>query len=239
MTVWTTLFNGPGRRPDMTAQGGQEVRTVPVAGPGADPAAGGPGTRRSAGEPPPRDRAADRATVRAFRSHRRVPAIVVAGLLTILGLLVAAETISALTGRPQRLVPYDRMLAWASSTLWSDPLFLAGAALVTLTGLALLAVALVPGRPRMVPVRGGDPDLIIGLRPKSLTRALAHAAEEVSGVHSARARIRGRTVTVTATTSGWGRERFRKAVRAAVLTRLAGLDPVEPYRVVVDVKERK
>lgn len=187
----------------------------------------------------PRDRGADRAAVRAFRPHRRIPALVVAALMTLLALLIAAETISALAGVPLRLVPYDGMLSWATSTPWTDPLFLAGSAIVALVGLGLLAAALVPGRPGMVPVRSGDPDVIIGLRTRSVTRALAHAAEEVPGVHSARARIRGRTIAVKSATSGWDKERFTQEVRGAVLTRLAGMDPVRPYRVDVHVKERK
>ncbi|TDD26413.1 DUF6286 domain-containing protein [Nonomuraea diastatica] len=184
-------------------------------------------------------RTADRAAVRAFRPRRRIPAIVVSVLLTLLGLLVAAETISGLVGRPLRLVPYDGMLSWASATPWSDPLFLLSSAVVTLLGLALLAVALVPGRPSMVPARSGDPGLVIGLRTRTVTKALAHAAEEVPGVHAARARMRGHTVVVTAATSGWDKERFGEEVRDAVLTRLAALEPVEPYRVVVNVKESR
>nr|WP_055505158.1 DUF6286 domain-containing protein [Nonomuraea pusilla] len=185
------------------------------------------------------ERAADRAAVRAFRPHRTVPAVVVAALVTLAGLYVAAETVSALVGAPLRLLPYDRMLAWASSTPWSDPLLLLGAAVATLVGLALLATALVPGRPRMIPVRTGDPDLVIGMRRKSFSSALAHAAEEVPGVHGARARLRGRTVAVTPFTSGWDEEGFARAVRDAVLTRMAALQPVEPYRVAVNVKERR
>lgn len=192
------------------------------------------GAHRAPAETPARSRAADRAAVRAFRPHRRIPAIVVALLLTLLGLLVAIETISGLVGRPLRWIPYDGLLAWAASTLWSNPLFLLGSAIVTLLGLALLVTALVPGRPNMVPVRSGDPDLIIGLRPKSVTRALAHAAEEVPGVRSARATMRGHTVAVTPVAHG--PDGFGEEVRGAVLARLAGLDLVEPYR--VDVKER-
>jgi hypothetical protein len=184
-------------------------------------------------------RAADRAAVRAFRPRRTVPAVVVAALLTVLGAVVAAETVSALAGRPLRWVPLDRLLIWAASTPWNDPLFLLGTALVTLIGLALVVTALVPGKPRLIPVRTGDADLIIGMRRKSFARALAHAAEEVPGVHSARASVHGRTAAVTATTSGWDRERFGEAVRAMVLSRLAALNPVEPYQVKVNMRERK
>lgn len=184
-------------------------------------------------------RGADRAAVRAFRPRRTVPAVVVAALLTILGAVVAAEIVSALAGRPLRWAPLTWLLGWAASTPWSAPLFLLGAALITLIGLALVLTALMPGRPRMVPVRTGDADLIIGMRRKSFARALAHAAEGVPGVHSARASVRGRTAAVTATTSGWDRERFGEAVRATVLSRLAALNPVEPYQVKVNVRERK
>ncbi|NRQ37221.1 hypothetical protein HII36_36095 [Nonomuraea sp. NN258] len=188
---------------------------------------------------PPVNRAADRAALRAFRPHRSIPASIVAIVLTLLSLLIAAETISALIGRPLRWLPYDGMLAGASSTPWSHPLALLGAGLVTLIGLALLLIALIPGRPRLVPVRTGDPELVIGLRQKSFARALAHAAEEVPGVHHAQASIRGRTVAVTPFTSGWDPDAFGSAVHDAVLTRLAALNPVEPYRVAVNVKERK
>ncbi|MFC4112386.1 DUF6286 domain-containing protein [Nonomuraea zeae] len=221
----------------MTAEerfGQPEVCEVPGGG-------GGGAYRASAGPPHDRsaDRAADRAAMRAFRPQRRIPAIVVALLLALLSLLVAAETISALLGRPLRWIPYDRMLGWAASTLWSNPLFLLGSAIVTLIGLALLLTALVPGRPSMVPVRSGDPDVIIGLRPKSVTRALEHAAEQVPGVRSARARMHGHTVAVTSAGFGPDGERYGEAVRGAVLSRLAALDLVEPYRVDVNVKEHR
>ncbi|MEU6711853.1 DUF6286 domain-containing protein [Nonomuraea sp. NPDC046802] len=187
--------------------------------------------------PVPRSRAADQAAIRAFRSHRRIPAIVAAGLLTLLGLLVAAETISAFFGHPLRLLPYDALLAWASRTLWSDPQALTASAIVALVGLAALAAALVPGRPRMMPVHTGDPDLIIGLRPKSVTRALAHAAEEVPGVLSARATLRGARIIVTPRIEGPD-DGIGQAVHDAVLTKLAALDSVKPYRVIVNVRER-
>ncbi|MEV4801069.1 DUF6286 domain-containing protein [Nonomuraea sp. NPDC049421] len=193
------------------------------------PAAGPAGAHRAGVEVPP-SKAADRAAVRAFRPARRVPAVVVAVLLAVLSLLVLLEIVSGLVGRPLRWIPYDRMLAWASTTSWSDPLVLLGAAVVTLIGVALLSSALVPGRPRMVPVRSGDPDLIIGLRPRSVARALAHAAEQVPGVRSARGKLRGQTFAVTPTTYGGDVD---QDVRGAVLSRLAGYDLVHPYRVAV------
>ncbi|MFC4007880.1 DUF6286 domain-containing protein [Nonomuraea purpurea] len=188
--------------------------------------------------PRPRNKAADRAAIRAFRSYLRIPAIVVAVLLTLLGLLVAAETISALLGRPLRLLPYDAMSAWASRTLWSDPQALAISAIVALVGLALLATALVPGRPKMMPVHTGDSSLIVGLRPKTVSRALAHAAEDVPGVLSARAALRGAKITVRPLIEGPDNG-IGQNVHDAALARLTALDLVKPYRVVVNVRERK
>lgn len=236
---------GAYRAPD-DPSGAHETRDEP---PSADGAQGeSSGAFGARGEPSgayrapvgaKQSKAADRAAVRAFRPQRRVPAVVVALLLTLLGLLVAVETLSGLFGRPLRWIPYEGMRAWAASTLWSNPLVLLASAVVTLLGLALLITAVVPGRPSMVPVRSGDPDVIIGLRPKSATRALAHAAEQVPGVHSARAVRRGHTFEVRPTTYGRDTGEFGQEVRGAVLTRLAALDLVEPYGVTVHVKERR
>jgi hypothetical protein len=226
------MSTGAHRAHDPMTNLADQATDAPLAGGPYLPAYGGQVTGATG-------RGADRAAVRAFRPRRAVPALVVAALLTVLGVLVAAETLSALAGRPARWVRLDRLLGWAASTPWNNTLFLLGAALVTLIGLALVVTALVPGRPRLVPVRTGDADLIIGMRRKSFARALAHAAEGVSGVHSARTSVRGRTAAVTATTSGWDRERFGEAVRTAVLSRLAALNPVEPYQVKVNVRERK
>ncbi|MEV4072540.1 DUF6286 domain-containing protein [Nonomuraea fuscirosea] len=229
--LWT---DGQGAGANEQSDGGQpEMCVIP------DSAGGEPSGAYRAPFDVPRSKAADRAAVRAFRPQRRVPAVVVALLLTLLGLLVAVETLSGLFGRPLRWIPYEGVLSWAASTLWSDPLMLLASAVVTLLGLALLVTALVPGRPSMVPVRSGDPDVIIGLRPKSVTRALAHAAEQVPGVHSARAVRHGHTFEVRPTTYGRDTDEFGQEVRGAVLTRLAALDLVEPYRVTVHVKERR
>jgi hypothetical protein len=181
--------------------------------------------------------AADRAAVREFRPRRAVPATIVALLLLLLGVLVAGQVISSLAGRPLGWLPVGPMLDWASATPWQSPSVLLGAAAVALVGLFLLVLALKPGRPRLVPVATGDPGLIIGMRPKSVAASLAHAASEVQGVRAAEARLRGRTVTVTATTSGWNDESTGAAVEEAVNRRLADIGPIEPYQALVRLKE--
>lgn len=181
----------------------------------------------------PASPAADRAARRAFRPRRTIPATIAAIVLTLLGAYVAAEVISALVGRPLRLLPYDRVLLWGATTPWQSPQVLIGSALVALLGLVLLLCGLLPGKPRLLPVHTGDERLIVGLRPKSVTTSLTRAAEAVPHVRSARARLRRREVTVAAEITGRDKEGVAEAVRQAVTTKLASLALVDPLRVTV------
>ncbi|MEV8633451.1 DUF6286 domain-containing protein [Streptosporangium sp. NPDC051023] len=184
----------------------------------------------------PRNPRADRAAVRAFRPRRVVPAVITAALMTVAGVVVAAEVISALLGRPLRWIPYDRLLAWASSTTWDDPGVLLGAGVITALGLLLVLLAIVPGRPRLIPVRTGDPDLIIGMQPRSFTRALAHAAEQVPGIDHARVRLRGKTAEVTAHSPLREPAGLVEAVQRTVVERIAALGPLKDYPVRVNLR---
>lgn len=182
---------------------------------------------------------ADRAARRAFRPRRVISATVAALALVGIGFVAAVEIVSTLVRRPVHWLPHDRLLAWATTTRWDSPEVLAGGALLVLAGLVLLVLALHAGRCRTVPVRTGDPDLVIGLRPKGFATALAHAAEEVPGVHSAKATVRRGRVSVIARASGWDDERLSEAVRHSVSARLEALSPVADHRVSVAMKERR
>ncbi|MDP9865512.1 MULTISPECIES: DUF6286 domain-containing protein [Streptosporangium] len=215
----------------------------PASGPGPaprPPAAPGAELTEQAPPPPPagvqRNRAADRAASRAFRPRRVIPAVITAALMTVIGVLVAVETVSALLGRPVRWVPYDRMLSWASSTPWNDPRVMVGASVVTALGLLLVLLALVPGQPRLIPARTGDPDLIIGMRRHGFTRALAHAARRVQGIDRAHVRLRGRTAQVTVDSHMWDVTGLAEAVRLAVTERITALAPVDDYAVRVNLR---
>ncbi|MFJ2031931.1 DUF6286 domain-containing protein [Streptosporangium sp. NPDC087985] len=184
----------------------------------------------------PRNRAADRAASRAFRPRRVVPAVITAALLTVIGVLVAVEAISALLGRTVRWMPYDRILGWASSTPWNSPQVVLGASVVTVLGLFLLLLALVPGRSRLIPARTGDPDLIIGMQRRGFTRSLAHAARQVQGIDHAQVRLHGRTAQVTADSLLRDTTGLAEAVRLTVTERIAALAPVDDYSVRVNLR---
>ncbi|GAA3114707.1 DUF6286 domain-containing protein [Streptosporangium carneum] len=217
--------------PDPVSGAGPTPETPTAPGAGVSEATAPPVSARV-----PRNRAADRAAVRAFRPRRVVPATITAALMTVAGALVAAEVISALLGRPLRWIPYDRLLSWASSTTWDDPSVTLGAALITLLGLLLVLLALVPGRPRLIPVRTDDPDLVIGMQPRGFIRALAHAAEQVPGVDHARVRLRGRTAEVTARSPLREPVGLAEAVQQAVTTRIAALAPLKDHPVRVHLR---
>jgi hypothetical protein len=239
--------------------------TVPASGPSGVPASGPPdmvpGTRNTdeintqemptapgaelteQPVPPvpagvPRNASADRAAVKAFRPRRVIPSVITAILMLVIGGLVAAEVISALLGNPLRLVPYDRVLGWASSTSWDDPSVLMGALVPVLLGVLLVLLALIPGRPRLIPVRTGDKDLIIGMRPKGFAHALTHAAEQVQGVDRARVRVLGRTAHVKADSFLRDTTGVADAVRQAVTARIATLSPVRDHSVRVKLREK-
>ncbi|MFI6507355.1 DUF6286 domain-containing protein [Streptosporangium sp. NPDC050855] len=221
-------------------------------GPGPVPEAAGPdpGTTTAPGaeiaEPPasqatgavPRNASADRAAVRAFRPRRVIPSVITALLMTALGLLVALEVVSALLNRPLRLVPYDRILPWASSTPWSDPRVMAGAGLTGLLGLLLVLLAIVPGRPTLVPVRTGTRKLLVGVQRRGFARSLARAAEAVPGVDRARVRLLGRTVRVRADAGTRDVTDLGDVVREAVNARIDAFSPVRRHSVRVRLRGR-
>nr|WP_157553979.1 DUF6286 domain-containing protein [Herbidospora sakaeratensis] len=188
--------------------------------------------------PEPVSRASTRAkgTTRFLRPRRKVPAAIAALVLFAAGLLIAVGTISALFGHPVRIVPYDRVVAWASATTWQDNAVMAAAGAVGIVGALLILIGAVPGRTRLVALRSGDPDMIISTPRRMLARVLGTVAAQVDGVRRARARIRGRQVTVHAGTDLRDTAAVRERVRDAVEDELTKLAPVGRYTVNTKVR---
>jgi hypothetical protein len=174
--------------------------------------------------------------VRAFRPRRAIPAAISALALLAAGLLTAVEVISALAGRPAGLVPYDQVTEWARTTTWQDRQALTSAGIAAVLGLLLLMFALVAGRPRLVPLRTGDPDLVAGVRPRTLARLLGAAAGEADGVRHARTKIRGRQVVVKARTDLRDTAGVEERVLAAAEDEIGRLAPIGRYTVRAHVR---
>ncbi|GGO15965.1 hypothetical protein GCM10010116_32160 [Microbispora rosea subsp. aerata] len=174
------------------------------------------------------------ATARAFRPARGLPAAVAALALLGIGGLTAVHVVSALLGLPVKIVPYDQWARWASTTAWNDGRVLAVAGALALIGLVLILIAVVPGRGRMVALRTGDPDLVVGITRRTLARALRARANAVDGVRAAGARMRGWHADVSVRTDLRDTAALGDRVRAAVEDELAGLAPA--HRVSLNVR---
>jgi hypothetical protein len=182
-------------------------------------------------------RVADRAARKAFHSRRIWPALLAALLLTVAGALTAIEAISALAGDPARLVPYDRVTEWAAGARWKDwaPLAISGA--LALLGLIFLWAGLRPGRGRMIPLHGDDPNMMAGITPGGLKGAVASAAESVDGVSSVRrVKVKRHKVKVVAATRMHQAHDLNDTVKEAVTAKLAELAPMPERRVAVRVR---
>jgi hypothetical protein len=170
--------------------------------------------------------ASARTAMRALRPARTVPALIASLVLLAAGALTAVEVVSALLGHPARLLPYGRAVQWARTTAWQDPWVVAGATALLVVGLLLILIAADPGRPRVVALRTGDPDLVVGVPRRMLAAALRASAAGVDGVRRARAKIRGRRVEVTAMTDLRDTAELTRRVEAAVEDELGRLAPV-------------
>ncbi|MFI0479272.1 DUF6286 domain-containing protein [Actinomadura sp. 9N215] len=192
-----------------------------------------PATARRA--PAAKPRKADRAARHAFRSRRVRPAMVGALLMTAAGTLTAIEVISALFDRPAHVFPYG----WVKDAAWDDWYALAIFGAVAGVGLLFLLSALLPGKSKIVPLRGRVPSLMMGVSRRGLKGAVAAAAEDAPGVSRVRrVRLRRRRVKVVAETPVHAPEGLDAGVAEAVRERLGGLRPLPARSVSVRMKRR-
>lgn len=209
--------------------GGTAIRSGPAGWARSDEGTGRGGTTV------PEDGTAGRRTVaRVLRPGRTPAAIVVAAVLALLGWALTAQAVAVMLRVP---VPWRLPPRLLNLTL-ADPAVPLAAVGMIVFGAGLVALAVVPGRPRLVPLRCEDPLLAMGLTRVGLRRTLISSAREVedvrrANVHILRGRIEVTVVTGTARTGAVLRE-----VGAAVGDRLAGLGVQARHEVVVRLRGR-
>lgn len=185
-------------------------------------------------------RKADRTARHVFRPQRVWPAVIAALLLAAGGVLTAIEVFSEMAGHPAKIVPYDEVTDWADGVAWEDSAPLAIASGVALAGLLFLLGALVPGRSRVVPLHGTDPDLVTGITRGGLKQAVALAAEGAPGVSAVRrVRVRRHRIKVVAVTAVRDSQALDEKVVEAVRARLDEIEPLPVLFVSVRVKHRE
>ncbi|MCK2221633.1 DUF6286 domain-containing protein [Actinomadura sp. ATCC 31491] len=173
---------------------------------------------------------------RVLRPARALPGAVVS--LVLAGGLgaSAAEVVAGLLGHPLGWVPVDELAELAGRTTWQEA---SQAAVVTAAaGAAMVLLAVVPGRCRLVPVQTADQLIVIGITRSGLRRTLRAAAQQVAGVDKARVRLRPRTIEVTVVTAAESSGAMLRQVGTAVGDRLAGVGTLGTGEVVVRLRRK-
>lgn len=168
------------------------------------------------------------------RPRRTLPALLVALGLLAAAVLTAISCVQLLLGQPP-LLPFADLARTGRGLSWNQPVVLAGAAVITVLGLMLLAAALVPGTPTVLPLArvAGQPET--GVTRPSLSRSLTNAATAVDGVDHAQVLVRTWRVTATVRTARLRPPDLVERVRAAVTERLDDIGPARHPQIRVRV----
>ncbi len=179
-----------------------------------------------------------RRSVRLLRPERN-PAGLVVALLASTGLSLAAGVTAGLAmGSPLGRVPYRKFADGIGAAKWSDPAVFAVALAAMAAGVALLLLAALPGRTRLVPLESADSRMVIGLTRTGLRRTLRAAAESVDEVSKARVRLGSRNIEVTVFTDADRTGHLLRQVGTVVGDRLAALGAMCEGEVVVRLRRR-
>ncbi|MBA2948428.1 DUF6286 domain-containing protein [Streptomyces himalayensis] len=134
---------------------------------------------------------------RRFWSARRIPAALLALLVFAGAGLMLYDIAAVRADRPA--MQWRKTLARELAQRPLDNLWvLIGAGVAAALGLWLLVLATTPGRRAVLPMRRVHPDVRSGLHRDAAAMVLRDRAMEVSGVQSARVRVRRRKVDVRA-----------------------------------------
>ncbi len=158
------------------------------------------------------------------RPRRGIAATVVALVLCAVGALCAVVAIQMLLGeRPW--VSYDRVAGTLHDTHWRDTAVLLAGTALSVLGLLVLAAALLPGKPTVLPLRANGSGLDSGAARRGFRSTLRAAAASVDGVSAARLRLGRRKVRAAVRTHRVTTTGLADAVRSAVEHRLSQIGP--------------
>lgn len=175
-----------------------------------------------------------RSAVRLLRPGRTPAAVVVAAVIALLGWVLTAVVVAVMLGLSPDLRLPPRLLNLTTA----DPAVPAAAVGMIVCGAGLVALALVPGRPRLMPLECTDPLLAMGLTRAGLRRTLAASAREVEHVRRADVHILRRRIEVAVVADADTTGALLREVGAAVGDRLSGLGVRSRHEVVVRLRRR-
>jgi uncharacterized protein DUF6286 len=168
------------------------------------------------------------------RPRRSVPAVLTALVLLAACALVVTALVQRLLGEPP-VLSYNAVAAGAHNTAWNELPVLVGGGAAVLAGAALLAAAVLRGRPVVLPLAPA-PGFETGTTRHGLRTSLRATAAQVDGVAAARVKLGRRTVSVRVKTHRTHREGLADAVRTAVQRRLDGIELARPPKVRIRVR---
>ncbi|HWC83173.1 MAG TPA: DUF6286 domain-containing protein [Pseudonocardiaceae bacterium] len=172
------------------------------------------------------------------RARRAAPASLVALVILAVCVVVAVAVLQQLSGH-QPFIPFGRLAGYGRRLRLSDtPVIVAGAVAAAL-GLILLACALIPGKPTVLPLGEGDGVTLAGVSRAGLARALRAAAADLDGITAAKVRVRHHSVSARLWTEDNDIEAARTAAREALERRLTQTDLARPARLRVKVRGAK
>ncbi|WP_020669299.1 DUF6286 domain-containing protein [Amycolatopsis nigrescens] len=168
------------------------------------------------------------------RPRRSAPAVLVALVLLAGCVLVATAAIQYLVGAPP-VFGYDAVAGAIHDTSWNEPPVLIAGGVAVLAGLVLLALAVLPGRPVVLPLAGAGDRLDSGATRRSMRSSLHESVTAVDGVAGAKLKLRRKKVAVQVRTHRTTTDGMADAVRGALEQRLDQIAPVTRPRTRVRV----
>lgn len=157
------------------------------------------------------------------RSRRTVPATLVGLVLLAVSACVAISCVQFLAGRPP-LIPFATLAELGRDATWNNPAVLAGGAALGVVGLMLLACAVLPGIPLVLPLAHHHEHTDAGIARSSLVRDLTTHAERADGITRARVKVGARVVKVIARTPLRDHSGLAERVRDVLTARLDNID---------------
>jgi hypothetical protein len=158
------------------------------------------------------------------RPARRLPASLAALVLLGACAIVATSCLQVLLGR-RPLLEYRAIAAALHATRWSDLPVALGGGVAVLVGLVLLALAVTPGRPTVLPLAPTSTAVDSGAARRGLRRTLQAAAGSVDGVRAVRLTVRRKRIDATVRTNRTVTDGLAEEVRAALDRRLGEIAP--------------
>ncbi|WP_214110850.1 DUF6286 domain-containing protein [Acrocarpospora catenulata] len=178
---------------------------------------------------------AARRAARILRPGRAPAGVAVAAVTAVTAWWITAEVVEAWLAAPREwsLAPGLLELTWRNPAM---P-YVAGAALAV--GALLVILAVIPGRPRLVPLETVEGSVVIGITRQGLRRTLAAAALGVTGADLAYVRLQSGQIEVTVVTDARRTGDLLREVGAAVGDRLQTLALYGRHEVVVRLRRRR